>query len=207
MSHPLTAGTRPTIVGRPVILVVDIFESDFGDREFSHGIPAMPDNRARMEKAAAFVRKGRDLGVPIVVVHEVHRPGGIDFGRELDGSEDVHCVEEPGSPHLPRVGIGMTDDDYVVYKRRYSAFYATDLEILLKGLGASTLILVGGLTDVCIHFTFVDGHQGDYHCRVLEDCVSGSQQAAHDAALASMEYLQTGSVLSSADMLEALQDR
>ena len=69
------------------------------------------------------------------------------------------------------------------------------------------LLLVGGLTDVCIHFTFVDGHQGDYYCRVLEDCVSGSTRAAHDAALASMEYLQAGSVMSAEDGLHALRER
>lgn len=207
MLDSLVIGQQPTIVGRPVIVVVDIFESDFGDRDFSQGIPVMPDNRQRMEQAAEFVKHGRSLGVPIVVIHEVHRPDGIDFGRELDGSETIHCIEEQGSPHLPRVGIGMTEGDYLVYKRRYSAFYATDLEILLKGLGARTLILVGGLTDICIHFSFVDAHQGDYYCRVLEDCVSGSDRAAHEAALANMEYLQAGSVMSCEDMLQALHDR
>ncbi len=146
------------------------------------------------------------MGIPIVVIHEIHRPDGIDFGRELDGSETIHCIEEEGLPHLPRVGIGMTDGDYVVFKRRYSAFYATDLEILLKGLQADTLILVGGLTDICIHFSFVDAHQGDYYCRVLDDCVSGSDLAAHEAALANMEYLQAGSVMSSKDMLETLSE-
>ena len=137
MIELVSVGPKPTIVGTPVIVVVDIFESDFGDRDFSEGIPAMPDNRQRMEQAAAFVRTGREMGIPIVVIHEVHRPDGVDFGRELDGSEGVHCLEEEGAPHLPRVGIGMTDGDYVVLKRRYSAFYGTDLEILLKGLGAA----------------------------------------------------------------------
>jgi len=61
-----------------------------------------------------------------------------------------------------------------------------------------TLILTGGLTDVCVHYTFVDGHQHNYHCRVVEDCVGGSSQPAHDAALQAMEYLQTGARCSSA---------
>jgi len=77
-------------------------------------------------------------------------------------------------------------------KRRYSCFFGTDLDILLEGLKANRLVLTGGLTDVCVHYTFVDAHQHDYFCRVVEDCVAGSSQRAHDGALEAMEYLQTG---------------
>ena len=113
------------------------------------------------------------------------------FGRELDGVEDVHCVEgeigtELVDELLPRVG------DYFIRKRRYSCFFGTDLEILLKGLKAATLILAGELTDVCVHYTFVDAHQRDYYVRVVEDCVGGSTEARHEASLDAMEYLQTG---------------
>ena len=86
----------------------------------------------------------------------------------------------------------MRPDDYFIRKRRYSCFFGTELEILLKGLKADTLILIGGHTDVCVHYTFVDGHQHDYFMRVVEDVVAGSSRAAHDAALNAMEYLQTG---------------
>ena len=68
----------------------------------------------------------------------------------------------------------MRPDDYFIRKRRYSCFFGTDLEILLKGLKAQTLFLIGGMTDVCVHYTFVDGHQHDYYCRVVEDCVGGT---------------------------------
>ncbi len=54
-----------------------------------------------------------------------------------------------------------------------------------------------------MQYTFVDGHQGDYHCRVVEDCVGGSSQAAHDAALNAMEYLQTGARRMSGEILAA----
>lgn len=197
---------QETIVGNPVIVVVDIFESDFGERIFSEGIPAMADNRERMEKAAEVVKIGRNAGIPIVVIHEVHRKDGIDFGRELDGDETEHCIEDPDNSQLPFKGIAMTDKDYVVYKRRYSAFYGTDLEILLKGLKADTLIFVGGLTNICVHYTFADAHQGDYYCRVVEDCVSGSDYESHTAALKNMEYLQTGAVMQSDDMIKVFSD-
>ena len=98
---------------------------------------------------------------------------------------------DPGTEIAADLNIRV--DDYFIRKRRYSCFFGTDFEILLKGLKANTLILIGGHTNVCVHYTFVDGHQHDYFCRVVEDCVAGSSQDAHDAALRAMEYMQTGS--------------
>ncbi len=79
------------------------------------------------------------------------------------------------------------------------------MEILLKGLKAETLLLVGGLTDVCVHYSFVDGHQHDYFCRVVEDCIAGSGEAAHEASLRAMEYLQDGARRSLDEVAEALE--
>jgi len=70
-------------------------------------------------------------------------------------------------------------------------------------LKADTLILIGGHTDVCVHYTFVDAHQHDYFCRVVEDCVAGSSLDAHTASLNAMEYLQTGARRSTAEILDA----
>ena len=125
----------------------------------------------------------------------------VDFGRELDGEEDVHCIEGQKSTEIAAEDVDFRLGDYLIPKRRYSAFFGTDLEILLKGLKAETLVLCGGLTDVCIHYTFVDGHQHNYYCRVVEDCVGGSSLAAHESALRAMEYLQTGARSMSAAVL------
>ncbi len=103
---------------------------------------------------------------------EAHRRDLVDFGRELDGAESVHLLEgDPGTE--VSAALGMKEDDYFIRKRRYSCFFGTEFEILLKGLRADTLILIGGHTDVCVHYTFVDGHQHDYFCRVVEDAVAG----------------------------------
>lgn len=130
----------------------------------------------------------------------------MDFGRELDGSEDVHCIEtEPGTD-IAVEQMGFVENDYLIRKRRYSAFFGTDFEIPLRGLKIDTLLLCGGLTDVCVHYTFVDGHQSDYFCRVIEDCVAGSSEAAHEASLNAMEYLQTGARCSLAGVLSAMDE-
>jgi nicotinamidase-related amidase len=141
--------------------------------------------------------------VPIVFVQEVHKRTLGDFGRELDGAEGVHCLEGDAATELAD-GLVPRPDEYLIRKRRYSAFFATELELVLRSYSARTLVLVGALTDVCVHYTFVDAHQHDYHCRVVTDCVGASSQRAHDAALEAMAYLQRDCRVTSQDMLAAL---
>ena len=195
---------RKIIEGKPALIVVDIHESEFTETDRDSGIPTMPGYMERVSKTRELIDVAHDAGVPIVFVKEVHRPDHIDFGRELDGSEDVHCIEtDPLTDYAKAMDPRPTD--YFIAKRRYSCFFGTDLEILLKGLKANTLVLTGGLTDVCVHYTFVDAHQHDYFCRVVEDCVAGSSQRAHDGALEAMEYLQSGARRTLDEMKDAFR--
>ena len=180
---------REMIEGQPVLIVVDIQ----GCGQMEHPpVPHMNDGRDMHANAAKLIAAARAAGIPVVFIQEAHRPDLIDFGRELDGEETVHALEtDPKTDISDDIGY-RPGVDYFVRKRRYSAFFGTDLAILLKGLKAETLILIGALTDVCVHYTFVDAHQSDYFTRVVEDCVVGSTRAAHDASLRAMEYLQTG---------------
>ena len=202
MTEPYAA--RRLIEGPPVLIVIDIQGGAPDGSEST--MPFMPGYQERMDRAPALVDAARRCGVPIVFFQEAHRRDLIDFGRELDGAEDVHLLEgDPGTEIAAELGV--RPDDYVIRKRRYSCFFGTELEILLKGLGAETLILIGGHTDVCVHYTFVDAHQHDYFCRVVEDCVAGSSPDAHEAALRAMEYLQTGARRSSDEVVEAFEAR
>lgn len=192
---------RKLIEGQPVLVVIDIQGGESGGDEPST-MPFMSDYQEYMDRAPALIEKARECDVPIVFFQEAHRRNLIDFGRELDGAEGIHLLEgDPGTEIAE--AVGMRPDDYFIRKRRYSGFFGTEFEILLKGLRANTLILIGGHTDVCVHYTFVDGHQHDYFCRVVEDCVAGSSQEAHDAALRAMEYLQTGARRTSAEVMAA----
>lgn len=194
---------QPMIVGQPVLIVVDIQKSAF-IQDYDNGIPHMPNFFENQKRARTMVDAAHDNDIPVIFFQEIHRKDMIDYGRELDGSEDIHCLEgKPGTP-VAAEEMGMRETDYFIHKRRYSCFFGTELEILLRGLKAETLILVGCLTDVCVHFTFADAHQSDYYCRVAKDCVAGSSLAAHDASLNAMEYLQTGAVLPSEELIAGM---
>jgi biuret amidohydrolase len=192
------------IVGNPVLIVVDI-QKGSGNLD-NPPIPHMCGNEKSIANARKLIAASRKAQVPVVFIQEAHRPDLVDFGRELDGVESIHCLEDDPFTEISDE-IGYRPEDYFIRKRRYSAFFGTDLAILLKGLKAETLILIGGLTDVCVHYTFADAHQSDFYTRVVEDCVIGSSYAAHDASLAAMEYLQTGARRTTEDVLAALEAR
>jgi biuret amidohydrolase len=123
-------------------------------------------------------------------------------GASSDGSEDVHCLEgDPNTELWPT--LRPLDTEHHIVKRRYSGFIGTEFELLLRGLSVSTLVLIGGLTDVCVHYTFADAHQRDFYVRVVEDCVGGSTEARHLASLDAMEYLQAGARRSTQEIIGA----
>ena len=196
---------QPLIVGNPVFVVVDMQES--GDMPAEEvGIAHMPGYEGRVERVQRLLAAARAADIPVVFFQEVHRPSGVDFGRELDGVEGEHCVEgRPGTNLHP--ALLPEPGEFHIVKRRYSGFIGTEFDIVLRGLKADTLILVGGLTDVCVHYTFADAHQRDYYVRVVTDCVGGSSQYRHDAALDAMEYLQTGAMRTTEEILAAFADR
>jgi nicotinamidase-related amidase len=195
------AHAAPMITGRPVLLSVDI-QRGYALPAEQTGIALMDGQTELIANAERIAAAARAAGIPIIFFSEEHRRDGVDFGRELDGDEGVHCVEgDEGTALWPTLTPGP--GEYAIAKRRYSCFFGTDLEILLKGLGASTLFLIGGLTDVCVHYTFADSHQHDYRVRVVTDCVLGSTRARHDASLSAMEYLQHGACRPTAEVVDA----
>ena len=191
----------------PALIVIDVQKSAFAPiPDDERSIPHMPDYAERMQNTHFLIDKCRLYGIPIIFIQEIHRSNLIGFGRELDGDETVHCLDSNPLTDFAVDELGIRPDDYKIQKRRYSAFYGTDLEILLRGLKANTLILTGGLTDVCVHYTFADAHQGDYHCYVVEDCTAGSSLEAHQASLKAMEYLQNGAIISRSEMIKLVDN-
>lgn len=194
MSH------NPLIVGRSALIVIDMQEGAYGA---DSGIPRMGGFAQRIDQVRPLIERFRALGHPVIFFAEQHRRSLIDFGRELDGEEGVHCLEgDPDTEIAKALDVGP--EDFVIAKRRYSCFFATDLDLLLRSLRVDTVVLVGELTDVCIHYTFADAHQHDYFARVVEDCCGGSSAAAHLAALEAMSYLQSAARTTAAGLMTAL---
>lgn len=86
-------------------------------------------------------------------------------------------------------------EEYVVRRHRDSAFYGTELDLVLRGYKVETVVFVGGTSDVTVHYSAVDAHQLDYHFRAVTDLITGSSDELHQAALRAMKYLQRDSLV------------
>ena len=177
------------------LLVIDIQQEDFREmNEYNQNDPKWQCIRNAKRVLDVFRKKN----LPVIQIKEVHRPYMVDFGRELDGEEGIHCIENSPFTDYAKLTYPV-EGEYLISKRRYSAFFGTDLEILLRSLHVDTLYLIGGLTDVCIHYTAVDAHQRDYYIKVVTDVVAGSSEEAHRYALKAIQYLQRNALITVAD--------
>ena len=100
------------------------------------------------------------------------------------------------------------DDDTVLYKTRFSGFYRTELDELLKASGIKHLIVTGCTTSICVESTIRDAFFRDYHCVLLEDCTAEPMGASlsrsnHDATILLVERI-FGSVSTSSNFIDAL---
>lgn len=185
-------------LGKPAVCVVDM-QYDFVGK--SAVIPCMADGDV-IAANQRLLEAVRSRGIPIIYTQEIHRANHVDFGRELDRKEPVHCIEGTR-------GVQILDElapqpgDYILQKRRYSAFFQTDLLLLLQGLAVDTLIITGAATDVCVRATATDAQQYGYFVLVPRECVAGTSPLQHQAALEHIDYV-LGRVVALEDLLQAI---
>jgi ureidoacrylate peracid hydrolase len=145
---------------------------------------ALAGAREAVANAATAVARARAAGVPVIFTRHVYRPGFPDEGPWLAGR----------SPGLAAVGgllagswdgdvvdaLGRRPDDLVVDKVRLDAFQWTSLEPLLRGLGASELVLCGVVTNFCVETTVRSAIMRDFEVTLLEDCCAAQTARLHE---------------------------
>lgn len=162
-----------------VILVVDM-ENDF----------VLPDSPMRVEGAystlpaiARFLDYGRANNWAVIYIYRIHRPSGIDaelFRRHFFEEGQPFCIAGTKGAAIPDA-IAPKPGDISVTKQRFSAFFATDLDIILRGLGAENVYITGTQYPNCIRSTAVDSMSLDYNTTVVTDCCSAATPAVAEA--------------------------
>jgi ureidoacrylate peracid hydrolase len=175
---------------------------------------------AAVDATGPVLGAARASGIPVVFVNMEHAPDLADAGpvdgphrvkhRPLGLGEAVTGGDGSAARILIRdtwntanvAGLEPRDGDIVLSKHRYSAFYETGLDEVLRGLDVTHLVVTGCTTSVCVDSTVRDATFRDYACIVLEDCTA-EPLGTHDASLKVIETL-FGWVTNSAALLSEL---
>lgn len=140
-----------------------------------------PSAEAVKPRVAERLAQARREGLPVIYVCDRHRPDDAEFAMF-----PPHCVEgTPGAEVVPE--LAPAPNEYVVPKRRYSAFFGTDLEVTLREKGVDELWLTGVCTNICVLYTAADARMRGYRVTVWRDAVASFSQEAHAFALEEME--------------------
>lgn len=141
-----------------------------------------------LEDTASLIKTCREKGIPVIYTRHINRSDGI----ALANKEPVNKQGEPLYYHSESSSIEVADEikprkqDIIVDKYRYSGFFESNLEVVLKGLGIKHLIIGGVLTDVCVLSTALDAYYRDYQINVVKDICGTTTEGAHMAAIAMM---------------------
>lgn len=136
---------------------------------------------ALVERVAGEIAEARRLGMPVIYVCDRHRPGDPEFAMF-----PAHCLEgSPGAEVVP--ALAPRPGDVVIPKRRFSGFFATDLDLTLRELGVTGVRLVGVCTNICVLYTAADARMRGYRVEVPRDRVASFDGDAHLWALDQME--------------------
>lgn len=190
---------KELVLSKKVALLIIDMQNEFISKGGAIKCPNGQDIIPNIKKLLKLIREKE---ISVIYTQELHRTQKVDFGREL-GEEPEHCLEGSWGAEIISE-LTPREEDFLLPKRRYSAFFATDLEILLKGLDVDTLIITGVVTDVCVRATAQDAQQLDYKVIVPEECVAGTSVEQHKAALKHIQYI-LGKVVSLEKLESALK--
>lgn len=139
--------------------------------EFEASPLCVPGSAAALANINALIAAFAAKGKPVIYVRHVHRADGRDAGRMFDFAgtqEPLGFVEGTAeAEYVP--GLSLIPEGLHITKHRYSAFEGTELETLLRSLGANRVVICGYMTNFCCETTARVAHDKDYFVDFISD--------------------------------------
>jgi ureidoacrylate peracid hydrolase len=213
---------------KTAVVVVDM-QNDFGSKGgmFDRAGIDISGIQKAIAPTARVLASARRAGIKIVYLKMGYRADLSDLGapdapnraRHLrmfavgqtiktpDGKEGRVLIRDTWGTDIVNELKPQTED-VLVYKHRFSGFYETELDSILKRAAIKHLIVTGCTTSVCVESTIRDAFFRDYHCVLLADCTSepiarDAPRSNHDASILIIEIL-FGWVTTSQQFLKAI---
>lgn len=152
----------------------------------------IPAAEGTVPACAALIDRCHKAGVPVIYAVRHYRADGTDVEkpRAAAWASGGKPLSEDCAAHLSDAfpsAFTVLPQDYVLVKPRFSAFFHTSLDLILRRLSVQTVLLAGTTTPNCIRTTCYDAISLDYDAVVLSDCTSSVTDAVQAGNLADMQ--------------------
>ncbi|HAL16481.1 MAG TPA: hypothetical protein DCP32_06925 [Anaerolineaceae bacterium] len=167
---------------KAALLVIDMqyFFLDPASPSYTCGGPAI------LPKLQKVIHAFRQANRPVIYTRHVHHPDHLDAGIMAWWWEGM-CKE--GTPESEiHQDIAPRPNEKVIFKHRYSAFYNTDLETVLRSLKVEELVVAGIMTNMCCESTARDAYYRDYRVFFLADGTGSVTEEMHLASLLNVAF-------------------
>jgi nicotinamidase-related amidase len=171
-----------------LIDVVNHFEFPDGRRVLRNALPITP-------ALAHLKARARRANIPVIYVNDNFGQWRSDAAKLLAYCLRAQCA---GRPFVE--AIRPDSEDYCVLKPMHSAFYQTPLDLLLRHVGASSLIVAGLATNSCILCTAHEANMRDFEVTVVSDCCAARTVREHEQALENIREMASARVITSASV-------
>lgn len=151
-------------------------------KESNFGLEGMDSVTSKTNDVIQACRK---LDIPIIYTRQLNRSDQINLSKGEpimeDGTPFYYSTSKENHEILDE--ITPKEDDIIIDKYRWSAFFETSLDGFLKSLNVKNLIIGGVVTDGCVMTTVFDAYFRDYHVHLIKDMCTTSNEGAHMASL------------------------
>lgn len=177
---------------RAAVLVIDMQNDFCSEGGFIHRLGFdLTRRRGAIERIAAFLEQARAAGVPVMHARYDGDPTYFDAPMlerlERKNEAEPYCM--PGTWGIEFVPqLQPLANEAVINKHRYSAFFGTELDMLLSSAGIDTLILAGAATNNCVDGTGRDAFYNGYYVVVLSDGTTCATDELQRATLATVDH-------------------
>lgn len=160
-----------------------------------------PQNREILPRIRRVLDMARSYGLTVIFLQHSYRAGKFDKNLE---NMRPNCIAGTGGDEIDSV-LPVEAQDYVIKKRRYSGFFGTDLDMVLRENNIRGVIIVGTKTNCCIRATVTDAYYLDYEPFVVRECVATNDDTVNNVHLTDIDKY-FGHVITTEKLAEMLEE-
>lgn len=195
-------------IKKTALLVIDMQNDLIKSKKPPYGdVMKMAESKGIIANTAKVIATARKAEMTVIYTNHVSRKDGTDSVPTIADE-----MEEWGESLIEgTAGAAVVDElkpapgEHVINKRRGSAFYNTDLELMLRSRGIDTVIIAGAVTNGCIAATVIGARERDLHVVVLGDCCA-TMMPEDDNYFITKVFPRSGRVRTSDEMAKAISE-